>query len=161
MPTFHYAQLPDGRWIKLRELSSAQQATAYEACATKAPNGALLPPNPITLDHECFKLALVAVSVRKPLFKLVDGKPVQRRDADGKPLFRLDGKTPAYERFERTDLVEADWKPLGYAQLETDYDSLFGPKDRAVISTLYARAHTPQEEDRDFFETMSSVAETG
>ena len=66
LPTFHYAQLPDGRWIKLRELSSAQQATAYEACATKAPNGALLPPNPITLDHECFKLALVAVSVRKP-----------------------------------------------------------------------------------------------
>lgn len=160
MTTFHYAQLPDGRWIKLRELTSVQQAAAYEACADKAPNGALIPPNPIRLDHECFKMALVAVSVRKPLFKLVDGKPVAKVDGDGKPVLRLDGKTPVHERFDRLDLVEGDWKPVSYSQLETEYDAMFSPKDRAVITTLYARAHNPVEEERDFFETMSSAVES-
>ena len=103
-----------------------------------------------------------------PFCKADDDSVIDSREADGGAAVRrrrecnqCKRRFTTYERFERADLVEADWKPLGYAQLETDYDSLFGPKDRAVISTLYARAHTPQEEDRDFFETMSSVAETG
>lgn len=144
----------------MRELTSAQQAAAYEAAAERAPNGALIPPNPVTLDRECFKLALVAITARKPLYRTVDGKPVARV-VDGKPVLRSDGKTPVFERFDPADLDEKDWSPLTYAGLETSYDELFGPKDRAVITTLYARAHNPSEEDADFFATIHSVVASG
>lgn len=161
MATYHVAQLPDGRWIRMRELTSAQQAQAYEAAAERAPNGTLLPPNPIVHDRECFKLALIAVTKPLPLFrKGDDGKPVQRM-IDGKPVMRSDGKTPVFERLDPAEIGEKAWEPLTYAALETSYDELFGPKDRIVIATLYARAHNPSEEDRDFFETIRSVVASG
>jgi hypothetical protein len=160
MTIYHEAQLPDGRWARIRELTSAQQAQAYEAAAERGPGGVLLPPNPLKLDVECFKMALAAITVRKPLYRTVEGKPVQRV-VDGKPLTRADGKTPVYERFDPADLDEKDWSPLTYAGLETSFDEIFGPRDRSVIATLYARAHNPSEEDRDFFETIRSVVESG
>lgn len=161
MATYHEAQLPDGRWIRMRELTSAQQAQAYEAAAERAPNGLLLPPNPVTLDRECFKLALVAVTKPLPLYRMGDdGKPLPRV-IDGKPVMRSDGKTKVFERFDPAEIDEKAWEPLTYAGLETSYDDLFGPRDRAVIATLYARAHNPSEEDRDFFETIRSVVASG
>lgn len=160
MPTFHEAQLPDGRWVRIRELTSAQQAQAYEAAAERGPGGALLPPNPLKLDDECFKLALVSITARKPLYRTVDGKPVARV-VDGKPVLRSDNKTPVFERFDPADIDAKDWQSLTYAGLETSYDELFGPRDRRIIATLYARAHNPSEEDRDFFETIRSVVESG
>lgn len=160
MATFHEAQLPDGRWVRIRELTSAQQAQAYEAAAERAPNGVLMPPNPVTLDRECFKLALVAVTRPLPLYRMVDGKPAARM-VDGRPALRADNKTPVYERYDPAEIEAKAWEPLTYAGLETSYDDLFGPKARAVIGALYARAHNPGEEDRDFFETIRSVAESG
>lgn len=160
MTIYHEAQLPDGRWVRIRELTSVQQAQAYEAAAERAPNGMLVPPNPLKLDVESFKMALAAITGRKPLYRTVDGKPVQRT-VDGKPVLRADGKTPVFERFDPADLDAKDWSPLTYAGLETSFDDLFGPRDRAVVATLYARAHNPSEEDRDFFETIRSVVESG
>lgn len=162
MPTFHFAQLGDGRWIKLRELSSALQAQAYESAAERGPGGALQTPNPVRLDTECFRLALVGITDKKPLLKQVDGKPVQKVDRDGQPVFRdPDKKRPVFERFDPETLTAADWKPLTYSQLETDFDLMFGPKDRFIIGALYARAHNPGDEERDFFETIHSVSESG
>mgnify|MGYP003597907507 CR=1 FL=1 len=81
MPHVHQAQLRDGRWVRLRELTSDQQAQAYEAASERSPSGALLPnPNPVRLDTEAFKLALVAVSVKKPLWQT---------DKDGKPIYSI------------------------------------------------------------------------
>jgi len=156
----HVAQLPDGRWVKIRELTSQMQASAYEAASTTAPNGALVPPNPITLDTECFKLAIVGVT--RPLSRWRtdgDGRPVQAM-RDGKPVTKADGSF-VYVRASIEDVPADAWRPLSYSELNTAYDTLFSPKDRVVIATLYARAHNPQEEERDFFTTIRSVSESG
>lgn len=161
MAQLHQAQLRDGRWVRLRELTSDQQAQAYEAASERSPSGALLPnPNPVRLDTEAFKLALVAVSVKKPLWKTdKEGKPVPRLDGKGKPVKSVAGK-PLYERTDPADFDESDWKPLTYGQLETEFDKLFDARDRAVISKLYATAHNPPPEDADFFESIQSVSVT-
>ncbi len=161
MPKFHQMQLPDGRFVRMRELTSELQSAAYEAASERSPTGALLPPNPVKLDVELYKMALCGVTAPKPLYKL-DAKrePVPKHDAKGKALVRPGGK-PVYERFDPADLDESDWKPLTYGQLETDYDTLFGPKARTCIARLYTAAHVLTNDDADFFETIHSVDVTG
>lgn len=155
----HVAQLPDGRWVRLQDLTTMQQAKAYETAATVAPNGALLPPNPILLDLECFKLSVVGVTKPLSVWRLDEaGKrvPLMR---DGKAVTKVDG-SPVFERFRFEDVPADAWRVLGYGELNTEFDKLFGPKDRAIIAVLYGRAHNPQEDERDFFSTIRSVSES-
>ena len=161
MPHVHQAQLRDGRWVRLRELTSDQQAQAYEAASERSPSGALLPnPNPVRLDTEAFKLALVAVSVKKPLWQTdKDGKPIPRLDAKGKPLKSATGK-PLYERTDPATFDKGDWRELTYGALETEFDKLCDARDRSLISKLYATAHNPPPEDSDFFDSIQSVSVT-
>lgn len=161
MPKYHQMQLPDGRFVRMRELTSDLQSAAYEAASERSPTGALLPPNPVKLDVELYKMALCGLTEKKPLYKLDAKKqPIPKVDGKGKALTRLDGK-PVYERFDPAELAESDWKPLTYGQLETEYDTLFGPKERTLIGRLYAAAHVLTNDDADFFETIHSVSVTG
>jgi len=174
MPTYHEAQLPDGRCVRLRELTSQEHARAYDAAAVHRPDGGLAPPNPLTLARELHMAALVAVTDVKPLFKCgPDGKPLPRLGADGLPMRRVDAAgnpvlrngqpVVALQRFDLGTLTPEDWRPLTYGELNTRYDDLFGPKARVVIEQLFNRAHSVDlsEEGQDFFETMRAVSSTG
>ncbi len=155
----HVAQLTDGRWVRIRELTSQMQAKAYESASSIAPNGSLIPPNPITLDTECLKLAVIGVTKPLSVWRLdADGKrvPLVR---DGKPVTKADGSA-VFERYRFEDVPAEAWRELAYGELNTEFDKLFGPKDRAIIAVLYGRAHNPQEDERDFFSTIRSVSES-
>lgn len=159
MPKYHQMQLPDGRFVRMRELTSALQAIAFEAASERLPNGTIANTNPVRVEAECLKLSLVAITEKKSLWKLdTEGKPLPVLDPKTKkPAKRPDGK-PILQRFDPADLDEKDWKSLTYSQLETDYDDLFGPKDRLLLAKLYNLAHVPGEEEADFFGTIHSVS---
>lgn len=172
MPTFHEAQLPDGRCIRLRELTTTEHARAYEAAAVHRPDGSMAPPNPIVLSRELHMAALAAVTAPKPLYKVdAEGKPLPRLGSDGLPMLKVDASgspikrdgrpVVALQRFDLATLTPEDWKPLAYGELNLRYDDLFGPKARVVIEQLFNRAHSVDlEVDGDFFETIRAVSST-
>ena len=131
MSDVHIAQLPDGRFVKMRELTSADQERAAAASGLTLTKDGLSVADSARLDSECVKLALVAVSAPKA------------RNAD-----------PAA-------LAPGDWRPLSYGELETSYDALFGARARVLLLRLYNRVHVPSQEDSDaFFATIQSAAGT-
>jgi hypothetical protein len=110
MPTYHEAQLPDGRCIRLRELTSQEHARAYDAAAVHRPDGGLAPPNPLTLARELHMAALVAVTDPKPLFKLgPDGKPLPRLVARHRAMLVHLRRTPTH--LDDAALVHLDDQP--------------------------------------------------
>lgn len=147
--TIHQAQLPDGRWVRMRELSSLDQERATAAAGIAVGRGTVDAAAIRRQTTESIKMALTAVSAPKPL-----REPVH--DGAGKPVLGADRK-PALERFDPAKIAPGEWKPLSYGELETSYDALFGAKARVVLQRLYDHIHIPSEEEMDgFFETIRS-----
>lgn len=133
---FHQAQLHDGRWVRMRELSSLDQERATAAAGITMGNGSVLVASVQRQNRELVKTALVAVSVSKPV--TVDGP----KGPDGKPT---------KVRFDPSGIKPEEWKPLAYGELETSFDALFGAKARVQLQRLYDRIHTLTDEDMDGF----------
>lgn len=142
---YHQAQLPDGRWVRMRELSSLDQERATAAAGITLGKGTVDAAAIRRQTTESIKLALVAVSVVKPLREPAPGAPASA------------GSEPAMVRFDPAKIAASEWRPLSYAELETSYDALFGAKARVLLQRLYDRIHLPDEEEMDgFFETIRS-----
>lgn len=134
---FHQAQLHDGRWVRMRELSSLDQERATAAAGITVGKGGVDASAMQRQNRELIKMALIAVSQTKPLTEL---------GPDKKPA-----------RFDPAKLTAGEWKPLTYSELETSYDTLFGAKARVQLQRLYDRIHSLTEEDMDvFFESIHS-----
>ena len=155
------AQLSDGRWVELKELTVAETARAYEAAAPRGPNGALTQPNPVMLDHENLKLSLTRITDPLPLYRLDDnGQRLKKLGADNAPMLR-DGK-PVYERSRAEDVPENAWRTVSYTELELHFDEWFGVRERNLLLTLFARLnHVLEDVDRDFFDTIHTVVASG
>lgn len=131
------AQLHDGRWVKMRELTSADMERAADAA--QAVSGITSASQTMRLNREGIRMALVAVS---------DPTPVRKRAPDGTVI---DAVEPA----------AAQWKPLAYTDTEgAKYDDLFGAKARRQLELLFNKIHAPVEYAEDFFESIRSVSST-
>jgi len=131
--TFHQSQLPDGRFVRMRELTSLDQERAAAAANLICPGKeGLQASDNARYNRECIKLALVATTDAKP------------------------------KKFDPAKMTDADWRKVVYAQLEGDgYDDLFGPKDRVLLQRLYDRIHLPESDDlENFLGEASSVVGT-
>jgi len=176
MTTTLEAQLPDGRCVRLRELTTAEQSRAWRAAAPQRPNGTYEQPNPVDLNAELLRVSVCAVTTPRPLYRAGDdGKPLARTGSDGLPMMIVnpatgapvlghDGKPRvALQRFDLSTLAAGDWRPVTYGELNADgLDRMFPAKARVVLDTLFARLHSlrADEDGADFFETIREVNST-
>lgn len=151
METIHHqAQLPDGRWVRMRELSSLDQERATAAAGITVAKGAIDAAAIRRQTTESIKLALVAVSAAKPLQE-------PQLDDRGQPVLGSQ-REPVMVRFDPAKIAANEWRPLSYGELETSYDTLFGAKARIMLQRLYDHIHLPSEEEMDgFFGTIRSA----
>jgi len=154
---FYQAQLFDGRWVRMRELTSGDQIRAAAAATVILVDGRVPLEGEMKMRRELLKMALVAVSGPLPKPRsapalLADGTPKTETGPDGAPR-------PVFERVEVVP-TDKDWQPLTYSALETSFDELFGARQRAQIQLLYDHVHLliPAEDGASFFESIRSVA---
>lgn len=167
-------QLHDGRWVKMRELTSGEEIAATAAANVQMMNGQIQFDGQLRVAREKVKMALVAVT--RPMPKRAPAPPPRAptppSQAQVKINFVIDNgdapgsapelpAPPAPAAPEEPPLpTDADWQPLSYSGLETSYDELFGPKERAQLAGLYDHIHSmiPMEDAVSFFANIRSVA---
>lgn len=139
-------QLHDGRWVKMRELTSGEEIAATAAANVQLVNGQVPVDGQMKVAREKVKMALVAVT--RPMPKSIQA-PVAVAQPDGTPA-TAEPQLPA----------DTDWQPLTYSGLETSFDELFGAKERAQLAGLYDHIHSmiPMEDAVGFFANIRSVA---
>lgn len=142
-------QLHDGRWVKMRELTSGEEIAATAAANVQLVNGQVPVDGQMKVAREKVKMALVAVT--RPMPKSIQA-PVAVAQPDGAAAPAAPAEPPLP--------TDADWQPLTYSGLETSFDELFGAKERAQLAGLYDHIHSmiPMEDAVGFFANIRSVA---
>ncbi len=142
IPTFHYAQLPDGRFVRMRELSSEDQQVAAKAANLRISAEGLAADDAARLDLECLRLAVVGISKSQPLPKAVAGE-------DGKAKRQV---------VQAASIPSGDWRTLSPHDLAGEsFDAIFGAKARRLLKFLYGQVHNASvEEFEDFFASIQT-----
>lgn len=146
MTDFYQARLFDGRWVRMRELTSIEQERAIAAAAVTLVAGQVPLDAQMRMSKELVKMALVAITA--PL-------PRTRTETPAVPA-----GAPAPKPVEvEVEPGDKDWRPLTYAELDVDYDKLFGARARLQLQSLHDHIHAviPGVEAASFFGSIRSV----
>lgn len=149
MTDFYQARLHDGRWVRMRELTSIEQERAIAAAAVTLVNGQVPLDGQMRMNRELVKMALCAVTqplarTRKVTLEVPEGPP---------PVASAEVEVEVEPK-------DADWRPLTYTQLDAEFDTLFGARARLQLQALYDHGHAviPKEDAASFFGSIRSVA---
>lgn len=146
MTDFYQARLSDGRWVRMRDLTSIEQERAIAAAAVTLVGGQVPLDGQMRMNKELVKMALCGITTALPRTRMVTPEVPS-------------GAPPAKPVEVEVEPTDKDWRPLTYAQLDAEYDTLFNARTRLQLQAMYDKCFVvlPGEDEASFFGSIRSV----